>query len=70
MGELIKPSRVSIITKEGEYQLHIIVDLNINLNTGDLKADKPNREQEDDDKTIWAIPTFKSQDKVKFGKKE
>lgn len=71
MGELIKPSRVSIITKEGEYKLHIIIDLNINLNTGslDLKPVKPSQE-EDDDKTIWAIPTFKSQDKVKFGKKK
>lgn len=71
MGELIKPARVNIITREGEYQLHITVDLNININTGnlDLKPSKSDKEQEEnDDKTVWAIPTFKSKDKVKFGK--
>lgn len=75
MGDLIRPSRIHVISKEGEVQLNITIDLNINLNTGniDSKISKPVEsevEKENDEKTIWAIPNFKSTDKVKFGKKK
>lgn len=78
MGDLIRPTKVHVITKEGECQLNITIDLNINLNTGtvDLQSAKANKivekekEKEEDDKTIWAIPSFKSDDKVKFGKRK
>jgi len=76
MADLIKPSRVHVITKDGEVQLNITIDLNINLNTGTVdfqstKAEKiKEQEENDDDKTVWAIPTFKSEDKVKFGKRK
>ena len=75
MPELIRPTKVNVVTKEGECQLNITIDLNINLNTGvvdinSTKADKIEKEQEEEDKTIWAIPNFKSGDKVRFGKKK
>jgi hypothetical protein len=71
MGELIKPTKVHVITKDGECQLNITIDLNINLNTGGLqitatKNDEP--KQVEEDKTVWAIPKFSSGDKVRFGK--
>jgi hypothetical protein len=75
MGDLIRPTKVHVITKEGECKLNITIDLNINLNTGTVdfqsaKATKIEQQPEEDEKTVWAIPTFKSEDKVKFGKRK
>ncbi len=76
MGDLIRPTKVHVITKEGECKLDITIDLNINLTTGGIdfqsaKASKIEKlEEKDDEKTVWAIPTFKSEDKVKFGKRK
>jgi len=72
MAELIRPTKVQVITKEGECKLNITIDLNINLNRENLgfKSDEPVVEKEKEEETIWAIPDFKSQDKVKFGKKK
>lgn len=77
MGDLIRPSRIHVISKEGEVQLNITIDLNINLNTGNIESkvnnspeNKAEQEKENEEKTIWAIPNFKSNDKVKFGKRK
>ncbi len=77
MGDLIRPTKVHVITRDGECQLNITIDLNINLNTGavDFQSAKANKielpeEKKDEEKTVWAIPTFKSEDKVKFGKRK
>lgn len=76
MGDLIRPTKVHVVTKDGECQLNITIDLNINLNTGtvELQSSKattaPVVEKAEEDKTVWAIPTFVSGDKVKFGKKK
>lgn len=75
MGNLIRPTKVHVITKEGECQLSITIDLNINLNTGivDLKqreATEVVQEKESEEKPLWAIPTFSSENKVKFGKRK
>lgn len=76
MADLIRPTKVQVVTKEGECQLNITIDLNININTGtvELQSSKVNRviekEMKEEDKTVWAIPTFESKDKVKFGKKK
>lgn len=77
MGDLIRPTKVHVITKEGECQLNITIELNINLNTGalDVQSTKTTKmiekeQEQEEDKTIWAIPTFESKDKVKFGKKK
>jgi len=73
MGDLIRPTRVSLITKEGECKLHIVIDLNINLNTNSVEV----KSRQDDvapelkeESPEWVIPSFKPGDKVKFGKKE
>lgn len=75
MGDLIRPTKVHVITKEGECQLNITIDLNINLNTGsvELQSSKATKviekeEEKKEEDMVWAIPTFKSGDKVKFGK--
>jgi len=38
MPQLIKPGTVKIMTKEGEVQVSIILELNINLNTDSVKV--------------------------------
>ncbi len=75
MGELIKPTQVHLVTREGEVKLNIVIDLNINLNTGNVEVKQGNAlekkvEQEESEKTLWAIPNFVKQEKVKFGKKK
>lgn len=67
MGDLIRP-KIQVVTKDGECSVNITIDLNINLNNAEINK-KPETEEEDD-KTIWAIPTFSSNEKVKFGKKK
>ena len=71
MPELIRPSKVSILTKDGECEIHLTIDININMNAvGETKSISSPALQEEDEKTIWAIPSFKSQDKIKFGNKK
>lgn len=75
MGDLIRPTKVHVVTREGECQLNITIDLNINLNTGavELQSSKATQspvEKKEEEETVWAIPTFTSGDKVRFGKKK
>lgn len=76
MADLIRPTKVHVVTKDGECNLNITIDLNINLTTGavDFQSAKASKldqfEANDEEKTVWAIPTFKSEDKVKFGKRK
>ena len=73
MGDLIRPTRVNVITKEGECKLHIVIDLNINLNTNSVEVKSrqtDNTPEVQEEKTEWIIPSFKPGDKVKFGNKE
>ena len=71
MAQLIRPSDVKIITKDGELKVSITLDLNINMN-GSMEAlsvdGKPTVKKETlDDKVAWAIPDFVSE-KINFGK--
>ena len=71
MAQLIRPSDVKIITKDGELKVSITLDLNINMN-GSIEAmsvdGKPSAKKETlDDKVAWAIPDFVSE-KINFGK--
>jgi hypothetical protein len=73
MPQLIKPNDVKVITKDGEVKISLSLDLNINLNqnTVDVDIGSPilNKKQVDDnDKTIWQIPDFSSNEKINFGK--
>lgn len=77
MGDLLRPARVHVISKEGECQVNITIDLNINLSAEGLsiQATKERKEEkevekDEEEKTIWAIPNFTQKDKVKFGKKK
>jgi hypothetical protein len=72
MAQLIRPSDVKIITKDGELKVSITLDLNINMN-GSIEAlsvdGKSTVKKETlDDKVAWAIPDFVSE-KINFGKK-
>jgi hypothetical protein len=72
MASLITPSKVTVVTKDGECVLHITLDININLNSaiasGSSKEEKLLVEQEE--KPVLEIPEFKQTEKVKFGKSE
>ena len=69
MGNLLKPQNVKIITKEGECVVAISLDLNINLNGNNVEVVEA-KKQEVEPSFEWAIPEFKSEEKIKFGKKE
>lgn len=72
MGNLIRPVQTKVVTKDGELVIHMTLDLNINLTTGNLSvtaspsAPKAVEEKED---TQWEIPDFTVPDtKLNFGK--
>lgn len=78
MPQLIKPSDVKVITKDGEVKVSITLDLNINLTNllegislpvaQSQSTKKENSIVENlDDKVTWAIPDFSSE-KINFGK--
>lgn len=75
MAQLIRPSDVKIITKDGELKVSITLDLNINMNgsigttnTGEEFVNKKESLVGNiDDKVTWAIPDFASE-KINFGK--
>lgn len=75
MPQLIRPQEVKVITRDGEVQVSLTIDLNINLNGGvevasvravQEKAETPKANQE----TYWAIPEFEPAPRIQFGKKE
>jgi hypothetical protein len=71
MAQLIRPSDVKIITKDGELKVSITLDLNINMN-GSIEALSVDgkstiKKETSDDKVAWAIPDFVSE-KINFGK--
>jgi len=68
---------VTVATKNGECNINITLDLNINLTTAglELTSGKSNgvnsiREDENEDKVDWAIPDFSPSSKLQFGKGE
>ena len=75
MAQLIRPSDVKIITKDGELKVSITLDLNINMNgsvetvsvDGKSTIKKEALVDNIEDKVSWAIPDFASE-KINFGK--
>lgn len=77
MASLIKPGNVKIITKEGEIQVSLTLDININMNTEGLlsqgierksietELEKKIKKEED---FAWEIPSFEEGSKIEFGK--
>ena len=69
MVQLIKPTQ--IITQQGEIKVTISLDLNINLQSGEITiktVDKAKEELVKERETEWAIPDFSNNVKVNFGK--
>jgi len=77
MAQLIKPGSVKVITENGEVKVSITLDLNINLNSGNIqvsaqsntteqqiKQNVSNKKESDD----WLIPDFGASPKLNFGK--
>lgn len=61
---------MKVVTKDGECQIHITLDLNININGTSVKVEESKKlVEEKKEETEWVIPTFDSGEKVKFGKK-
>lgn len=59
MGNLIKP-QVKVMTKDGECQINIVLELNINLNEKSMKSPLIIEE-------TLEIPDFSSKEKISFG---
>lgn len=73
MPQLLQPTK--IITKDGEFVVHLTIDLNINVNTTGTgvtvstnQAGSQEKEKEKDPE--WELPTFGPAPKIKFGKTE
>jgi hypothetical protein len=77
MAARITPGQVKILTQNGEVQVTIVLELNINLNSDGISASVKSIKEEEkkEDKKLpeevanWEIPSFESK-KIKFGKKE
>ena len=75
MVRLLKKKDVQVVTKNGECEVHITLDLNISLNADGLKigasAGGSGSPTEDEDEDFeWAVPDFGlDSPQVDFGKK-
>ncbi len=73
MGNLIRPVQTQVVTKEGELLVHLTLDLNINLTTGNLTVTGSTAAPVEDAKkedTQWEIPDFSSPNtKLNFGQR-
>jgi len=77
LASLIKPGSLRVLTKDGEIQVSLTLDININLNTDNVVFGVKNKEenhsineQKEDEKIKWEIPEFEApMEKVDFGKK-
>jgi hypothetical protein len=79
MPQLIRPQTkiVQTVTKEGEVEVTIKMDITINLASDGLVLAQAqggsqggNSFVSDNDKVEWAIPDFGDTEKVDFGKKD
>ncbi len=74
MPQLITPAHIVTMTQDGEVKVTIVLELNINLNSGELsaslnaapkKGDLPKSKYEEVD---WSLPELSSGTKLEFGK--
>lgn len=74
MPQLIRPQEVKVITKDGECQVSIVLELNINLNTDGMavsaQAIKQDKQEKPKSGTNWEIPDFEASPRINFGKKQ
>jgi hypothetical protein len=71
MPALIRPGTVKVVTNEGEVQMLITLELNINLNTSGMieNVEAKAKVEPKKEESIWEIPDFGTQ-KIDFGKRE
>lgn len=75
MAQLIKPGDVKVVIKDGQLNINLQIDLNINLNQsgnvvvdGSVAATDKVKQQSKEEDNAWLIPDFKPSEKIKFGK--
>jgi hypothetical protein len=72
MANLINPSGVQVVTKDGEMTVNLKIDLNINLNGTavniPINETAKVKSMDEDDKVEWMVPDFTSSKKINFGK--
>ena len=69
MVQLLKGKpKVTVVTKDGECDVNIKLDLNVNITTNDIKVSvdgKCKTKKEDDEP--FMVPDFEAGGKIKFG---
>ena len=73
MANLISPQNVQVVTKDGEIVVSLKLDLNINLNGGQISVPidekvKAQSVHKSDEEAEWLIPDFVSSKKINFEK--
>ena len=74
MVRLLKKKDVQVVTKNGECEVHITLDLNVSLNADGLQvgvsANQSKSSSDPDEDFEWAVPDFNPDDsqQVDFGK--
>jgi hypothetical protein len=75
MAERIKTNKVNIqsTTKDGECKINICLDLNININSGEVVVNAQNitplkKQEEKKKEDVYMIPDFGSSQIIDFGK--
>ena len=73
MVRLLKKKDVQVVTKNGECEVHITLDLNISLNADGLQlgvsAGQSKSSSDPDEDFEWAVPDFNTDSQqVDFGK--
>lgn len=77
MPQLIRPTNVKVVSKDGEIQVSLTIDLNINLN-GTVQAGVQEKFTEEPpaspdvvkEADLWMIPDFEPAEKIDFGRRE
>lgn len=60
-----------VITKEGEIKILLDITLNINANGIQVAANPMvKQEEKEEEESHWSLPSFKTDNKIKFGKVE
>ncbi len=75
MPQLIKPNEVKVVTKDGECQISVVLEININLNSDNVTISTQSIKQEKQEKPKsnnfdWEVPNFEASPKIQFGKKD
>lgn len=71
MSALYKAPIVKVETKNGEIQMSITLDINLNLTGADVQKLIQKQETNTENKKNeieWEIPDFQSSEKINFGK--